>query len=138
LVPGMSLFTRLMPGFWNGPISSCPVKSSVAIETLESNQSHYIIFVFIGELTNWPVKFVSRNRPIITWLKNKITYLTLKFTLSIFILALTTIFFNVILNFLLNFLSCIHVFWSALMQQRLLKCNKQNVLIIFSPKIYLF
>jgi hypothetical protein len=53
-----------MPGFWNGAIINLPVKSSVAIETLESNQSHYRIFVFIGELTNWPNKIVSRNRSL--------------------------------------------------------------------------
>jgi hypothetical protein len=57
-----SFLQLLMPGFWNGAITSWPVKSSVAIETLESNQSHYMIFVFIGELTNWPDKIVSRNR----------------------------------------------------------------------------
>jgi hypothetical protein len=34
--------TFLMPGFWNGEITNWAVKSSVAIETLESNQSHYI------------------------------------------------------------------------------------------------
>jgi hypothetical protein len=50
--------TRLMSGFWNGAITNWPVKSSVAIETLESNQSHYMIFVFIGELTNWSDKIV--------------------------------------------------------------------------------
>jgi hypothetical protein len=59
-----SQFTRLMPGFWNGPITNWPVKSDVAIETVESNQSHYRIFIFIGELTNWPDKIVSRNRAI--------------------------------------------------------------------------
>jgi hypothetical protein len=34
--------TFLMPGFWNGEITNWAVKSSVAvaIETLESNQSH--------------------------------------------------------------------------------------------------
>jgi hypothetical protein len=53
-----------MPGFWNGAITNWTVKSSVAIETLESNQSHYVIFVFIGELTNWPDKIVSRNRAL--------------------------------------------------------------------------
>jgi hypothetical protein len=52
----------LMPGFWNSTITNWPVKSSVAIETLESNQSHYMIFVFMGKLTNWPNKIVSRNR----------------------------------------------------------------------------
>jgi hypothetical protein len=41
-----------------------PVKSSVAIETRESNQSLYRIFVFMGELTNWPDKIVSRNRAL--------------------------------------------------------------------------
>jgi hypothetical protein len=30
-------------------LTNCPVKSYVAIETLESNQSHYMIFVFTGE-----------------------------------------------------------------------------------------
>jgi hypothetical protein len=39
-----------MPGLCNGAITNWPVKSSVAIETLESNQSHYVISVFIGEL----------------------------------------------------------------------------------------
>jgi hypothetical protein len=39
-----------------GAIINWPVKSSVAIET------HCIIFVFTGELTNWPDKIVSRNR----------------------------------------------------------------------------
>jgi hypothetical protein len=48
-----------MPG--NGPITKSPVKSSVAIKTLESNQSHYIIFVFIGELTG-PIKLFSEIR----------------------------------------------------------------------------
>jgi hypothetical protein len=37
-----------MPGFSNGAIINWPVKPSVAVETLESNQSHYMIFVFIG------------------------------------------------------------------------------------------
>jgi hypothetical protein len=62
-----------MPGFWNGAITNWPVKSSVAVETLESNQSHYMIFVFIGELTNWPDKIVSRNRAL-TYLGQVITY----------------------------------------------------------------
>jgi hypothetical protein len=57
-------YAPLMPGFWNGAITNRPVKSSVAIETLESNQSHYMIFAFIGELTNWPDKIVSRNRAL--------------------------------------------------------------------------
>jgi hypothetical protein len=60
-----------MPGFWNGPITNCLVKSSVAIETLESNQSQCMIFLFIGELTNWPVKFVSRNRPLVDCMFDK-------------------------------------------------------------------
>jgi hypothetical protein len=53
--------TFLMPGFWNGEITNWAVKSSVAIETLESNQSHYI--TLIVELTNWLGlgKIVSRN-----------------------------------------------------------------------------
>jgi hypothetical protein len=51
-----------MPGFWNGAITNWPVKSSFAIERLETNQSYYMIFVFTGELTNWPDKIVSRNR----------------------------------------------------------------------------
>jgi hypothetical protein len=56
-----------------------PVKSSVAMETRESNQSLYRIFVFIGELTNWPDKIVSRNRAYI-----KQTYLTYSFINLIF------------------------------------------------------
>jgi hypothetical protein len=46
-----------MPGFW-------PVKSTVAIETLDSNQSHCMIFVFIGELNNWPDIVINVIRPI--------------------------------------------------------------------------
>jgi hypothetical protein len=45
----------LMPGFSNGAIINWPVKSSGAVKTLESNQSHYMIFVIIGELTD-PIK----------------------------------------------------------------------------------
>jgi hypothetical protein len=54
---------RLLIGF-HRPIPLCgPVKSSVAIETLESDQSHYMIFVFIGELTNWPNKMFPETGP---------------------------------------------------------------------------
>jgi hypothetical protein len=46
----------------HGTISNWPVKSSVVIlvviEMLESNQSHYMIFVFIRELTN--ARFLER------------------------------------------------------------------------------
>jgi hypothetical protein len=49
------------------------------METRESNQSLYRIFVFIGELTNWPDKIVSRNRAYI-----KQTYLTYSFINLIF------------------------------------------------------
>jgi hypothetical protein len=62
----------LMPGFWNGAITNWPVKSSVAIETLESNQSHYMIFVFNGELTNWPDKTVQM-RPTLHFRKKLAT-----------------------------------------------------------------
>jgi hypothetical protein len=62
-----------MPSFWNGAITNWPVKSSVAVETLESNQSHYMIFAFIGELTNWSNKIVSRNRAL-TYLGQVIIY----------------------------------------------------------------
>jgi hypothetical protein len=51
-----------MPGFWNGAITNWTVKSRVAIETLESNQSHYRIFVFIGELTG-PIKLFPETEP---------------------------------------------------------------------------
>jgi hypothetical protein len=39
------------------------IYQSVAIETLESDQSHYMIFVFIGELTNWPNKMFPETGP---------------------------------------------------------------------------
>jgi hypothetical protein len=55
-----------MPGFWNGAITNWTVKSSVAIETLESDQSHYMIFVFIGELTNWPNKMFPETGPSVS------------------------------------------------------------------------
>jgi hypothetical protein len=55
-------FISFGPSFCNGPINR-PVKSSVAIETLESGQSHYMIFVFIGKLTNWPNKMFPETGP---------------------------------------------------------------------------
>jgi hypothetical protein len=42
-------------------------KSGVAIETLENDQSHYMIFVFIGELTNWPNKMFPETGPYLTY-----------------------------------------------------------------------
>jgi hypothetical protein len=48
------------------------IYQSVAIETLESDQSHYMIFVFIGELTNWLNKMFPETWP---WTNEKSVFL---------------------------------------------------------------